>query len=171
MAVVVGIVKGCAVRLNESRAANGVIKNALHAIAVTRVARRAQQIARNLKMAIGSARRLETGMRAFKACRKGASSRLYKRFVWSPPSGRVALLLDHPKTILRRTQVLFLAENEIRLHRGTQRIYVAVGVLAGKNVIVFRKGIEVILLEKTNRHISIAPVSSATLISKEEVFR
>ena len=109
MAVVIGIVKARAVRLDESRAANGVIKNALHAIAVTRVARHAQQIARNLKVAIGSARRLETGMRALEARREGPSSRLHKRFIWSPPSGRVALLLDHPKTILRRTQVLFLA--------------------------------------------------------------
>src|SRR5205809_784705 len=86
MAVVIGIVKARAVRLDESRAANGVIKNALHAIAVTRVARHAQQIARNLKVAIGSARRLETGMRALEARREGPSSRLHKRFIWSPRS-------------------------------------------------------------------------------------
>src|SRR5579863_233808 len=59
---VVGIVKRSTVRLNRPCSENGVVKDALHAVAVTRILGDAKQVACDLKMAIGAARRFKAGV-------------------------------------------------------------------------------------------------------------
>ena len=78
--------------------------------------------------------------------------------------------MDHAKTVGRGAQVFFVAEHQIRLHRGAERVHVTVSMLPGKVIRTFCKWIEVFLLDEADGEIFVARVAAA-LIREEQIFR
>ena len=168
--VVVGIVEGCAVGQDGPRAGNRVVEDAFHTVAVARIAGDAQQVARDLEMSVNAAGSFETGVRQAETLPESIASGLDERFVRAPSAGDVALFLDHAEAVGRGAQILFVAEHQISLHRGAERVHVTVGVLTGKVVRAFRERIKVFLLDEADGEILVTGITAA-LIGEEEIFR
>src|ERR1700689_182233 len=97
--VVIGIVEGRAGGQDGPGTGNRVVDDALHAVAVARIAGDAQQVARDFKMATHAARSFEAGVRQATAMAESVASGLNERFVRTPAAGDVALFVDHTKTV------------------------------------------------------------------------
>src|SRR5258708_10559529 len=105
---IVRVVERGAIGLNGPRAENGVVKHALHAVAVARVFGDTQQVACDLEVAIGAAWSLKAGVTGRKTVAQLTRSGLTECFIWSPATRGKALCLDqHFETVLGGTQMLF----------------------------------------------------------------
>ena len=76
-------------------------KHTFHAVAVSAVTRRAEQIPGKLHVRIAAARRLEAVVARGEALRKLSVTGLAEKLIRSPAAGREALLLQHGKAALR----------------------------------------------------------------------
>ncbi len=120
-------------------------------------------------MSVNAAGSLETGVRQAQTLPEAIAAGLDKRFVGAPSASNVTLFLDHTEAVGRGAQVLFVAEHQISLHRGAERVHVTVGVLTGKVVRAFRERIKIFLFDKADCKILVSRVAAA-LIREEEIF-
>ena len=96
LAIVIGIIKTGSICQDRRGAGNGVVKHALHAVAVMRVASCTQQISRDLEMAIGSTRRFKTGVRGPETGIQQPFAGFDEGLIRPPASCGIALVFDHP---------------------------------------------------------------------------
>src|SRR5277367_5747324 len=96
--VVVGIIERSAVGKDRPGAGDGVVEDALHAVAVAGVARNAHEVARDLEVSVSPARCFEAGMSFFQAGMESAAARHHEGFIGAPATGCETLFLDHAKT-------------------------------------------------------------------------
>ena len=89
--VAVGVIERSAVGLQRLRSENGVVHHALHAVAVARLARYTQQLARQLEMRVGAAGSFKTAVRVGQAGVDVITIGRPKQLVRSPAAGREAL--------------------------------------------------------------------------------
>ena len=66
--VVVRIIEACSIGKNWISPGDSVVQHALHAVAVSRIARHPQQITSDLEVAVGAARGLKAGMSSAQTC-------------------------------------------------------------------------------------------------------
>src|SRR5690349_17254910 len=133
--MIVGVIETRTVDLNWLCAQNRVVEHALHAVAVADVPCERQKIAHHLEMRVSAAWCLKTSVRFTQTCTQQALIRLYKSLVGAPSAGRETLTFpDHLDRIQNRPEVLLVAQFQIALHPGTQRIHVAVGMQSGQNI-------------------------------------
>src|SRR5271154_6457863 len=97
--VVVGIIERSAVGKDRPSAADGVVEDALHAVAVAGVARDAHEIAGDFEVSVSTAWCFEAGMTLFQTGMESAAARHHEGFIGSPASSGETLFLDHAKTI------------------------------------------------------------------------
>ena len=91
-------------------------------------------------------------------------------FVGTPSAGGEALGAEHGEAVAGGAEMLLAAGGQIGLRSAGQRVDVAVGVLAGEDVLAVSKGIEVPRIgEEAPGEIAIT-VASAALPGEEEVF-
>src|ERR1700733_6929995 len=109
--VVIGIIERSAIGQNRPRAGDRVVQDAFHAVAVARITGDAQQVTRDLEMAVNPAGRLEAGVRQAQALPEPIAPRRDKRFVRTPAAGDITLFAYHAKTVGRGAQIFFIAEN------------------------------------------------------------
>jgi len=149
---VVGIVEAGSVFLEWLGAEDGVVENALHAVAIAAVTGDSEKIAHNFEVAIGAAGRLEAGMRFAEAGADLTTARNAEQLIRSPSAGGEALRGTQKKSkpFSRGAEMLGIAQHQIGLHGGAEGIHVAVSVFAGQNVFAAGKWIEVkIVLNET----------------------
>src|SRR5581483_813597 len=121
--MVVGVIERLSIRLQPFSAQNGVIEDALHAVAIPSVARHSQQIASQFEMCVTAARRLKAAVRLVQTCVKCTAIRRDKALIRPPAAGSETLCSgDHLEGIARGTQMLFAPVRKISLHRRAQRI-------------------------------------------------
>ena len=132
----------------------------------------AQQVARDLEMAVGAARSFKAGVSESKTISQLSRARFAERFIRAPAAGREALrLLQHLESVLGGPQMLFASQRDVGLHGGTESIHMAIGVFEGQHVVAFRKRTEVgIILEILLGHVAIESVAAA-LIREKQIFR
>src|SRR5215469_14047031 len=99
-----------------------------------------------------------------------SGSRFTEAFVGTPASGRKALGSDeHFKTVPSRPQMLFASQGDIRLHRRTEGVHMAIGVFERQNVVALGQRVEIgVIFQILFRHLPIEDISAA-LVSKEQV--
>jgi hypothetical protein len=169
--VVVGVVEGVAVGEDGERAEDGVVKNLLHAVAVAGVGGDAQEVAGDFEVSIGAAGGFEAGVGIGEAGAVVAGTGNAEGFVGSPAAGRIALgVADEGESVAGGAEMLFAAEDEVRLGGGAEGVDVTVGVLAGEDVAALGKRVEVVaILEEAFCEGEIAGIAGA-VVSEEEIF-
>ncbi len=130
----------------------------------------AKQVAGQLKVGIGTARRLKAAMGVRQAGGKVSAIWRAKKFVRPPASRGEALRRQHFEGVAGGAQMFRASQRQIRLHRRTQRIDVAIGVPAGEHVAAIRQRIVILIIEILTSECAIA-VASAALIRDKQVFR
>ena len=135
--------------MDGPRAENGVIKHTLHAVAVLSVLGDAQQVASDFEMAVGAARGFEAGMTVRQTVAQLSGTRLSESLIGSPAACREALgFYEHLEAILGRVQMHLAPECYVGLHRRTEGVHMAVGVLKRQHVAALGQWTEVgIVLE------------------------
>ena len=118
--MVVRIVEGTSVRVHRPGAEHGVVHHALHAVAVTRVARDPQKITRDLEMRVRSAWCLEAIVGLGQALEHVVAAGSAEHFIGSPTAGGEALRRKHLECVLCGEEMFVAAQSKVRLHRRTQ---------------------------------------------------
>src|SRR6266700_1887686 len=114
-------------------------------------------------MSIRAAGGFKAGVRSSEACVEQTLSRLNKCLIRSPAARGEALFVNETQPISGSAQIFFFAKNKIRLHGGTQRIHVTVGVLADQHIVALGKWAQVILLDEAPGKIAVFGLSTAKL--------
>src|SRR5260370_42647296 len=102
---VVGVIESTTVGQQRLGAQHRVVHYAFHAVAVSRVAHSAKQVARQFKVGIGAAGRLKAAVRGRQAGGELSTVWPTKRLVRPPASRREALRRQHFESVTRRAQV------------------------------------------------------------------
>src|SRR5262249_5373864 len=135
LVVVIGIIKTGSVGEDGGCTGNSVVQNPLHAVAIPRVARHTQQIARNFEVAVGTAWSLKARVGGSQTGIEQPLAGSHKGFIRAPAAGGITLLLDHAQAIVRRAEIFLIPEHKICLHGRTESVDVTVGVFPGENVL------------------------------------
>src|SRR5439155_14384598 len=141
--MIVRVIETVSVRRKIFHTQDGVIEDALEAIAVTRLASETQKIARQLEMSIRTTGCLEAAVSVRETFVEFPLMRLDKCFV-RPPAARSEplCLLDHVPSILGCSQILFFVEHQIGARCGAQGIAVAVRVQSWQNILALSQRIK-----------------------------
>ena len=91
--IVVRIVERSAVGLNRPGSEDRVVEDTLHAVAVSRILGDAKQVACDLEVPVGAARRLKAGVSERKTVAELAGPGFAKCFIRTPSAGGEALRL------------------------------------------------------------------------------
>ncbi len=95
-------------------------------------------------MGIGAAGGFEAGVGFGEAFADLAAAGHTEVLFGTPAAGGKALgIVQKIEAVAGSTEILFIAEREVRLHGGTHTVDMAVGVLAGENILTCGEGIEV----------------------------
>ena len=168
--VVVGVVEADAVGTDGEGAEDGVVEDGFHAVAVSAVAGDAKETAGDLEVAVGAAGSFEAGVGAVERLGELIGAGGAEGFVGTPAAGGEALLANEAEAVLGGAEMLVAAVGEIGLHGGGERVEVAVGVLAGEDVLIFGERVEVSVVFKEAGGELAETRAGAALVGEIEVF-
>src|SRR5690242_11505595 len=119
-------------------------------------------------MCVGTAGRLKAGVSTGQAVRHFGAVCSTKPLIGTPASGNEALGTQSVKPISCRSQVFFTSERQVSLHRGAQRIYMAV-CMSGRQCILAqgeRSKKRIVQVSSPN---FLVPLTRSTLVCDELV--
>jgi hypothetical protein len=167
--VVIGIIESAAVGEERFGPQDGVVHDALHAVAIAGIARHAEQVTGELEVRVGAAGSFEAAVGISQAGGDIIAVWRTQSFVRSPTTGGKALREKHFKTIFRGAQMSLASSGEIGLHGRAKRVDMAVGMASCEIVAAFGERRVISFVEILNAELFVA-LARAALVRQKKIF-